>query len=131
MQLLAYAITGASPAVVYSGLMLLMPFLTNVISNNAAAVLGTPITASVARQLDLPSRALVLAVSFNPCISSAMLIGYETSLSVISAGGSRFSDFMRVGVPLMLVAWPIMSWFLPIFYEFKGRYALSGACDLQ
>ena len=52
-----------------------------------------------------------------PSISFAMLMACKTDLSVINAGGYRFSDFMRIGVPLTLGTWPILSWLLPITYE--------------
>lgn len=59
----------------------------------------------------------MLVVLFCPRVSFAMLIAYKTSLSMIDAGAYRFSTFTRIGVPLMLGAWPIMSGPLPILYE--------------
>ena len=100
-----------------SGLMLLMAVLTNIISNNAAAVIGTPIAVSIADQLDLPAEALVLAVLFGANMSFATPMAYKTNLLVMNAGGYRFSDFVRVGVPLTLITWLTLSWLLPVLYE--------------
>ncbi|MEE4185968.1 MAG: SLC13 family permease [Gammaproteobacteria bacterium] len=112
------AVTGEMPtAVVLSGLMLLMIVLTNVVSNNAAAVIGTPIAISVAYQLGVPPEPFVLAVIFGANMSFATPIGYQTNLLIMSAGGYRFSDFMRVGIPLTAIMWIAFSLALPMLYE--------------
>ncbi|MCW8950582.1 MAG: anion permease, partial [Sedimenticola sp.] len=87
------------------GLMLLIALLTNVVSNNAAAVIGTPIAASIAAQLGLPPEPFVLAVLFGANMSYATPMGYQTNLLIYSAGGYKFSDFLRVGIPLTLIMW--------------------------
>jgi di/tricarboxylate transporter len=107
---------GASPTALLSGLMLLMAVLTNVVSNNAAAVIGTPVAVGIARQLGLPAEPFVLAVLFGANMSYATPIAYKTNLLVMSAGGYRFTDFMRVGVPLTLIVWAVLSWLLPMLY---------------
>jgi di/tricarboxylate transporter len=116
-QVFVYATSGASPAWICSGLMLLMAILTNIISNNAAAVIGTPIAVSIADQLGLPAEALVLAVLFGANMSFATPMAYKTNLLVMNAGGYRFSDFVRVGIPLTLITWLTLSWLLPVLYE--------------
>jgi di/tricarboxylate transporter len=107
---------GASPTVLLSGLMLIMAILTNIVSNNAAAVIGTPIAISVAQQLGLPPEPYVLAVLFGANMSYATPMAYKTNLLVMSAGGYQFSDFMRVGIPLTLIVWLTLSWALPWFF---------------
>jgi len=102
---------------VLSGLMLLMIVLTNVVSNNAAAVVGTPIAISVAYQLGVSPEPFVLAVIFGANMSFATPIGYQTNLLIMSAGGYRFSDFMRVGVPLTFIMWITFSLTLPFLYD--------------
>jgi di/tricarboxylate transporter len=102
---------------VLSGLMLLMTVLTNVVSNNAAAVVGTPIAISVAYQLGVSPEPFVLAVIFGANMSFATPIGYQTNLLIMSAGGYRFSDFMRVGVPLTFIMWVAFSLTLPFLYD--------------
>ena len=108
---------GASPTVIISSLMLLMAVLTNVISNNAAAVIGTPIAINIARQLGLPPEAFVLAVLFGANMSYATPMAYKTNLLVMNAGGYSFGDFVRIGVPLTLLMWLTFSWILPVIYQ--------------
>ncbi len=115
-QLCVALTAGASPAVLLSGLMLVMAILTNIVSNNAAAVIGTPIAMSIAQQLGLPPEPYVLAVLFGANMSYATPMAYKTNLLVMNAGGYRFSDFMRVGIPLTLIVWLTLSWLLPTIY---------------
>jgi di/tricarboxylate transporter len=109
---------GAPPAVLLSGLMLLLAILTNVVSNNAAAVIGTPIAVSVATQLNLPPEPFVIAVLFGANMSFATPMAYKTNLLVMNAGGYKFSDFVKVGVPLVVLMWISLSIILPILYDF-------------
>ncbi len=109
---------GSSPTVIFSSLMLLMAVLTNIVSNNAAAVIGTPIAANIAQQLNLPPEAFVLAVLFGANMSYATPMAYKTNLLVMNAGNYTFSDFVRVGAPLTLVMWATLSWLLPTLYNF-------------
>lgn len=104
------------PGGVISALMLLLAVLTNVVSNNAAAVIGTPIAISVARQLNLPPEPFILAVLFGANLSYATPMAYKTNLLVMNAGGYKFSDFMRVGIPLVLLMWVTLSFLLSWFY---------------
>jgi di/tricarboxylate transporter len=106
----------ASPAMVLSGLMLLMAGLTNVISNNATAVIGTPIAVSIARQMGLPPEPFVLAVLFGANMSYATPMAYKTNLLVMNAGEYAFTDFLKVGLPLVLIMWGAFSFLLPFFY---------------
>jgi di/tricarboxylate transporter len=109
---------GTSPTVIFSSLMLLMAVLTNIVSNNAAAVIGTPIAVNIAQQLDLPPEAFVLAVLFGANMSYATPMAYKTNLLVMNAGNYTFGDFVRVGVPLTLLMWATLSWLLPTIYNF-------------
>ncbi|EGB16100.1 TrkA-C domain protein [Pseudodesulfovibrio mercurii] len=106
----------ASPTMVLSGLMLLMAGLTNIISNNATAVIGTPIAVSIARQMGLPPEPFVLAVLFGANMSYATPMAYKTNLLVMNAGEYAFSDFLKVGVPLLLIMWGAYTFLLPLFY---------------
>ena len=90
------ATTDFSPTIVMSLLMLMLAILTNVVSNNAAAVIGTPIAVGIATQLNLPAEPFVLAVLFGANMSYATPMAYQTNLLVMSAGNYRFSDFVRV-----------------------------------
>ena len=102
---------------VLSGLMLLVAILTNVVSNNAAAVIGTPIAVSVATEIGASPEAFVLAVLFGANMSFATPMGYQTNLLVFSAGGYKFSDFLRVGIPLTIIMWLAFSILMPMLYD--------------
>ncbi len=106
----------AGPTVILSGLMLLLALLTNVVSNNAAAVIGTPIAISIAQQLGAPPEPFVLAVLFGANMSYATPMAYQTNLLVMSAGNYSFSDFLKVGVPLTLLMWLTLTWVLSALY---------------
>jgi di/tricarboxylate transporter len=108
--------TGLSPTYVIAALLILFAVMTNVVSNNAAAVIGTPIALSIAQQLGLPPEPLVLAVLFGANMSFATPIGYQTNLLILSAGGYRFTDFLRVGVPLTLLMWVGFTFVLSTLY---------------
>ena len=107
---------GLPPGGVIAALMLLLAILTNIVSNNAAAVIGTPIAISVASQLNLSPEPFILAVLFGANLSYATPMAYKTNLLVMNAGGYKFSDFMRVGIPLILLMWVTLSLLLNFFY---------------
>jgi len=109
---------GLAPNLILSGLILLMALLTNIVSNNAAAVIGTPVAISIADSLGLPAEAFVLAVLFGANMSYATPMAYQTNLLVMNAGGYTFGDFVRIGLPLTLVMWMALSWLLPRLYGF-------------
>ena len=97
--------------------MLVMAILTNVVSNNAAAVIGTPIAISIAHKLSLPPEPFVLAVLFGANMSFATPMAYKTNLLVMNAGGYHFIDFIRVGIPLTVIVWITLSALLPYLYD--------------
>jgi di/tricarboxylate transporter len=97
--------------------MLLMTVMTNIVSNNAAAAIGTPIAISIAGQLDVSADPFILAVLFGANMSFATPYGYQTNLLVMSAGGYKFSDFLRVGIPLTVIMWIGFSLLLPMLYQ--------------
>ena len=107
---------GISPVLILSGLLAMMALLTNVVSNNAAAVIGTPIAISIAQQLGQPAEPFVLAVLFGANMSFATPMAYQTNLLVMNAGNYRFSDFVRAGLPLVIIMWAILSFLLPWLY---------------
>ncbi|MEM8981544.1 MAG: SLC13 family permease [Pseudomonadota bacterium] len=102
---------------VLAAFMLIVTVLTNIVSNNAAAVIGTPIAISIAAQLGADPEPFVLAVLFGANMSYATPIGYQTNLLIFSAGGYKFSDFLRVGIPLTLIMWLGFSFVLPAIYD--------------
>ena len=107
---------GAPPTVILSSLILGMGILTNVVSSNAAAVIGTPISINIAQQLNLPAEPFVLAVIFGSNLCFATPLAHKINVLVMSAGGYTFSDFARIGVPLLVIMWLAYSWILPTIY---------------
>jgi di/tricarboxylate transporter len=108
---------GMPTVVILSGFILIMAFLTEIVSNNAIAVLGVPIAISVAAQLGVPPEPFVIGLLYGANMSYIMPVGYQTNLLVMSAGGYRFSDFARVGLLLKLIMWVGLSGGLVLVYE--------------
>ena len=108
---------GLPPPVVLSAFLLLMTIMTNIVSNNAAAAIGTPIGISIAQQLGVDPEPFILAVLFGANMSFATPYGYQTNLLIMSAGGYKFADFLRVGIPLTLIMWVGFSLVLPVLYD--------------
>src|SRR5690606_10484139 len=117
--LLVMASTSLPPVAVLSATILLMAILSGVISNGAAAVIGTPIAIEVARQLGLPPEPFVLAVLFGVNLGYATPMADNCNLLVFSAGGYTFKDFVRVGLPLVIIMWLAFSYTLPRFFPLQ------------
>jgi len=111
---LAYHLASASQSLsagwVLALLMALMGLLTNFVSNNAAAAIGTPLAVELARSLGVAPEPFVLAVLFGCNLCYLTPMGYQTNLLVMNAGGYRFADFVRVGAPLFLMVWASLSY---------------------
>jgi di/tricarboxylate transporter len=103
--------------VALGGLMLVIALLTEIVTNNAAAVLGTPVAVFIAQRLGVPPEPFVLAVLFGANMSYLTPIGYQTNLMVLSAGGYKFSDFFRVGTPLQIIMWLALTVFIGLSYD--------------
>ncbi|HWM28895.1 MAG TPA: SLC13 family permease [Woeseiaceae bacterium] len=101
-----------SPALFISLLMLAAALLTEVVTNNAVAVLITPIAFSIASGLGVDPTPFVLAVMFGANMSYMTPFGYQTNMMVMNAGGYHFTDFVRLGLPLQIVIWALLSWLL-------------------
>jgi di/tricarboxylate transporter len=102
---------------ILSAFLLLMTIMTNLVSNNAAAAIGTPIAIGIAQQLGVSVEPFILAVLFGANMSFATPYGYQTNLLILSAGGYKFADFLRVGIPLTIIMWIGFSLVLPMMYE--------------
>ena len=113
-------VSGMSIPIILSMFMLIMSVLTNVVSNNAAAVIGTPIAVSIAQQLNVNPEPFILAVLFGANMSFATPFGYQTNLLIFSAGGYKFSDFLKIGIPLTIIMWLGFSLLLPTLYSLWG-----------
>ena len=104
------------PVVLLSALFVLIAILTNVLSNNATAVLFTPIAISAARAIDAPVEPFVVAVIFAANASFATPIGYQTNLLVMAPGDYRFRDYLSAGGPLVVILWGVFTLFAPWYY---------------
>ena len=116
---LVRALEGAGPATVLSLFFLVVAGLSNVISTKTAAVLFTPIAIDIAREMNVPPHAFAVAVVFAANCSFASPLGYQTNLLVLGPGHYRFVDFVRAGVPLILVLWLAFTLFVPWWYGFS------------
>jgi di/tricarboxylate transporter len=108
----------ASPAVQVAAFMAFSALLTNFVSNSAAAAVGTPIAVATAVQLGAPMEPFVLAIMFGANLSFATPMAYQTNLLVMNAAGYTFRDFMRVGLPLVILMLVTLSWLLARRYGF-------------
>lgn len=119
-QLLAdWAIGGlgnVAPAMVMAIIFIVVAILTNVLSNNATAVLFTPIAISTAQSLGVDPLPFVVAVILGANASFASPIGYQTNLLVMGPGHYRFKHYFIAGVPLILLVWVTFSIVAPWYY---------------
>ena len=106
----------SSPAVVLSAFFFLVAFLTNIISNNACAVLFTPIAVNLAETLGVDPMIFAIGLVFAANCSFVTPLGYQTNLLVIGPGHYKFNDFVKVGLPLSLLLWLVFSLFVPWYY---------------
>ncbi|MGY6695527.1 MAG: SLC13 family permease [Roseinatronobacter sp.] len=90
--------------------------LTELVTNNAVAVVLTPIVIGLALALGVDPRPLVVTVMLGASAAFATPIGYQTNTLVYGPGGYKFTDFLRVGLPMHLVMAPTAAFFIPIFW---------------
>ena len=122
IQILADSLTGWALVlkniyVLIALIYLVTAILTELISNNAVAALLTPVAISVAHAMDLDARPLVVAVMFAASASFSTPIGYQTNTYIYGAGGYKFSDFTRVGIPLTIILWAVSVILIPMMWS--------------
>ena len=108
------------PTIMLSLVYLVTIILTEMTSNAATAIIMTPIAISAAQQMGLDPRTFVFAVCFAASASFITPIGYQTNLMVYGPGGYKFTDYVRVGLPLAIVLWCISTWLIPILWPFAS-----------
>ncbi|MEB3415102.1 SLC13 family permease [Alteriqipengyuania sp. WL0013] len=104
------------PAGIIAAIMLFVTMLTNFASNATAATVGTPIAFAIAAQLNLPAEPLVLAVLFGCNLCYATPIAYQTNMLIMGEGSYVFADYIRTGVPLVLIMVASLSVLLALSY---------------
>ena len=115
-ELLSLGLQFLSPAAVLAAIMLFVTVLTNFASNATAASVGTPIAFSIAQRLGLPAEPLVLAVLFGCNLCYATPIAYQTNMLIMAEGSYEFRDYIRTGVPLVLLMVVTLSFLLVTTY---------------
>ena len=109
-------IEGLSPILIIWMIYLLTSMLTEMVSNNAVAVVVTPVTIGLAQALGVDARPLVVAVMVAASASFATPIGYQTNMMVYGPGGYKFTDFIKVGLPLNLSIGALASLLIPYLW---------------
>ena len=109
---------GANPQVVLGTIILLTSISTQMLSNNATAVLLAPIALSTAVTLGVDPKPFVVAICFGASACFATPIGYQTNLLVYSPGGYRFSDYLKLGIPLNILVLILGMLFIPVIWPF-------------
>jgi di/tricarboxylate transporter len=104
------------PAAVLAAIMLFVTLLTNFASNATAATVGTPIAFNIATTLDLPAEPLILAVLFGCNLCYATPIAYQTNMLIMAEGNYEFKDYIRTGLPLVVLMVTTLSILLVVFY---------------
>ena len=105
---------------------LLTALLTEFMGHNPSVVLMVPLAISVAHALGVDARPFAVTVAFAAAASFAEFrVGYPTNTMVYNAGGYRFVDFLRIGVPLIALFCALSMWLIPRFWPFIHDLAAS------
>ncbi|HUF87739.1 MAG TPA: SLC13 family permease [Thermohalobaculum sp.] len=115
---LAPGLMGLPPALVLWLVFLMASLLTELVTNNAVAAVMTPIAISLALELGVDPRPFVVAVMIAASAAFATPIGYQTNTLVYAAGGYRFTDYMRLGIPMNLGVGILAALLIPMFWSF-------------
>lgn len=105
-----------SPFAMILSIYLLGLVMTEFLSNNAVAVIFTPIAIELAHQLGVDPRPFVVAVMFSATLAFGTPVGYQTNMMVYGPGGYKFLDFTKVGIPLNIITWLLCSALIPVLW---------------
>ena len=106
------------PVVILAAIYALSSILTEVVTNNAVAVILTPLVIGIAHSLGLSPYPFIIAVMFGASASFATPIGYQTNTFVYNAGGYKFTDFLKVGIPLNTIMLITAVIIIPLLWPF-------------
>lgn len=109
---------GFSPVVILAAIYLMATIMTEFVTNNAVAILLTPIVISIAHNMGVDARPFIVTVMFGASASFSTPIGYQTNTYVYGAGGYKFKDFMKVGIPLNFILWIVATILIPKIWPF-------------
>ena len=107
------------PWAILAILYILTSVLTESVTNNAVAIVVTPVAIALGQQLGLDPRPLVVAVMAAASASFATPIGYQTNTLVYGAGGYKFSDFLRIGIPMNILAGVVCVIVIPMIWPLQ------------
>ena len=107
----------ASPFLLLSAVLIISCVLTNFMSNTATAALLIPIGLSIANSMGADPRAVLMAIVIGCSCAYATPVGTPANM-IFSAGGHRFMDYVRVGLPLIVISVIVSFILLPIFFPF-------------
>lgn len=110
---------GGNSHFVLSMLYLTTSILTEMVTNNAAALILWPIAMSMAGQMDVSFVPFAFSIMMGASASFATPIGYQCNMMVYGPGGYRFSDFLKIGVPMNIIMWLVASTLIPMIWPFK------------
>ncbi|MBC4169632.1 SLC13 family permease [Klebsiella quasipneumoniae] len=108
----------ASPFLLLSAVLIISCVLTNFMSNTATAALLIPIGLSIANSMGADPRAVLMAIVIGCSCAYATPVGTPANMMIFSAGGYRFMDYVRVGLPLIVISVIVSFIFLPILFPF-------------
>ncbi len=108
------------PVVMVSLIYLMTMILTEMASNAATAIIMTPIAISAAMQIGLDPKPFIFSVCFAASASFITPIGYQTNLMVYGPGGYKFSDYVKVGLPLAIFLWIMATFLIPVLWPFTA-----------
>lgn len=119
---IAMGVVGAmdhlGPIAILAAVYILASILTELVTNNAVAILLTPIAISIAGSMEVDPRPFLVAIMFGASASFITPIGYQTNTYVYGAGGYKFGDFLKIGIPLNLILWGAAVLLIPKLWPF-------------
>ncbi len=106
------------PYFALSAVILLTLALTEVLSNNATALMMVPIVVNLAKSLEVSAMPFIIGICIGASCAFMLPMGYQTHMMVYGPGGYKFSDFIRIGLPMNVITWIMASAIIPLVWKF-------------